>query len=103
MYTSLLMAASVAVIAAIRQRSWSADTMPWIALAAATIAFIGGQYLDGVSPSLDVAYLRTFVLAIAGQQALHRMVQGTTWFQAIEAAGGGPVAELPLVDRQATP
>lgn len=92
MYVSILMAASVAIIAAARRQSWTANYMPWITLGAAVIAYVGGQYLDGVPPSFDLDYLRTFVLAIAGQQALHRMVKDTTWFQAIEAAGNPPVA-----------
>lgn len=91
MYTGITMAASVALIAAMRQQSWSANWMPLIVAAVALVCYVGGQYLDGVEPALTLDYARGFVLAVAGQQALHRMVKSTPWFQAIEAANGGPV------------
>lgn len=87
MYTALLMSLSVAVIAAIRRESWSANWMPVIVAAIAVIAYVGGMYLDGTAPTLDRPYLQGFVLAVAGQQGLHRLVQGTSWYQALEAAG----------------
>lgn len=87
MYTAITMAASVALIAAVRRQSWSASWMPAIVAAAALVAYIGGQYLDGVAPSLALDYWRGFVLAVGGQQALHRMVQRTPWFQALEQIG----------------
>lgn len=93
MYTAILMTASVALIAAMRQQSWSINWMPLIVFGVALVAYIGGQYLDGVAPALTLAYARGFVLAVAGQQALHRMVQNTAWFQALEAADGGPVVK----------
>ena len=92
MYTALTMAASVALIAAMRQQSWSANWMPLIVFGVALVCYVGGQYLDGVQPALTLDYARGFVLAIAGQQALHRMVQSTPWFHALEAANGGPVS-----------
>lgn len=89
------MSLSVALIAAMRRQSWSANWMPVIVAGVALISYIGGQFLDGVQPSLTMDYIRGFAIAVAGQQALHRMVQNTEWFQALEQAGGGPV------DRQA--
>lgn len=87
MYTALLMSLSVAVIALARQQSWSVNWMPWIVAGAALLAYVGGAYLDGVPPALSLDYLRGFVLAVAGQQTLHRLVQNTDWFQALEQAG----------------
>lgn len=93
MFTAILMSASVALIAAMRRQSWSANWMPVIVFAVALIAYVGGQYLDGVEPALTLDYLRGFVLAVAGQQALHRMVRGTDWFQALESLGNAPPVE----------
>ena len=87
MYVAILMSLSVALIAAMRRQSWSANWMPVIVASVALVAYIGGSYLDGIAPALTLDYLRGFVLAVAGQQALHRMVKSTPWFQAIEAAG----------------
>ena len=87
MYLAVLMSLSVALIAAMRRQSWSANWMPLIVAGVALICYTGGSYLDGIQPTLTLDYLRGFVLAVAGQQALHRMVKGTDWYQAIEAAG----------------
>ncbi len=94
MYVAILMSLSVAIIAAMRKQSWSGNMMPWIVAGVALIAYVGGAYLDGVEPALTLDYLRGFVFAVAGQQALHRMVGGTAWFQALEAAGNGLAREL---------
>ena len=93
MYTGILMAGSVALIAAMRRQSWSSNWMPVIVASVALICYVGGQYLDGVQPSLTLDYLRGFILAVAAQQGLHRMVKGTDWFQALEAAGSTPAVE----------
>ncbi len=87
MYVAILMSASVPLIAAMRKQTWSANWMPVIVAGVALVCYVGGAYLDGVEPSLTLPYLRGFVLAVAGQQALHRMVSGTDWYQALEAAG----------------
>lgn len=87
MYTALLMSLSVAVIAAARRESWSANWMPWIVAGVAVVAYVGGQYLDGVEPALTREYWGGFVVAITAQQGLHRIVKNTSWYQALEAAG----------------
>lgn len=84
MYTGLLMAASVALIAAARQQSWSVNWMPLIAFGVAVAAYVGGQFLDGVQPALTAPYLGGFVIAVMGQQTLHRMVKDMDWFKALE-------------------
>lgn len=99
MFTGIFMAGSVALIAAMRKRSWSTNYMPLIVLAVALICYVGGQYLDGTAPSLTLDYIRGFVLAVAGQQALHRMVKNTDWFQAVEAVGDVPAPIAPAPDR----
>lgn len=87
MFTSLLIALTIPLIAAARRQSWSANVMPLIVFAALAAAYIGGQYLDGTAPALTPEYLGGFALALASQQGAHRMVKGMPWFQALESIG----------------
>lgn len=87
MFTSLLIAATIPLIAAARRQSWSANVMLVIVFAALAAAYVGGQYLDGTAPALTTDYLRGFAIAIGTQQGAHRMVKGMPWFQALEQIG----------------
>lgn len=90
MFTAILMSASVALIAAMRRQSWSSNWMPVIVAGVALACYVGGEYLDGTVPSLTLDYIRGFVMAVAAQQALHRMVKGMDWYQALESLGNAP-------------
>lgn len=101
-YTSILMSLTVPLIAYLRRQTWSANAMPFIVAGIALGAYVGGQYLDGTVPAFTLDYLRGFLLAVGGQQVLHRMIQNTSWFQAIEAAGNprGAIAQPRVGDKQ---
>lgn len=92
MYTTILIGLTIPLIAAMRKQSWTADMMPAIVFGVLVIAYIGGQYLDGVPFALSADYLRGFVLALGAQQGIHRLVRNTSWFQALEAVGNTPSA-----------
>lgn len=87
MFTPILIGLTIPLIAAARRQTWTANMMPVIVLGALVVAYVGGQYLDGVPPSFTIDYLRGFAIALGAQQGIHRMVKGMPWFQAVEAVG----------------
>ena len=86
-YTALLIALTPILVALIRTDDWPSGRVASVAVGLALIAYIGGRYLDGVVPSLQIGYLQGFFAAVLGQQALHRLIAGTEWFQRLEDAG----------------
>jgi hypothetical protein len=93
LYTVILVGLSPAIVAAIRRQSWASGYVALLAVGYVLIAYIGGQYLDGVPLAFDQAHIAGFIAAVVSQQAVYQLVQGTDWFKALEVAGG-PAADL---------
>lgn len=96
-YTALFIAISPILVALLRKDDWPSGRVAAVAVGMALIAYIGGRYLDGVVPSLQLGYLQGFAAAVVGQQTLHRLIEGTEWFGRLEDVGNTvPVPEMPL-------
>lgn len=99
-YTTLLIALTPILVALIRKDDWPSGRVASLAIGLALVAYIGGRYLDGVVPSLQIGYLQGFFAAVLGQQALHRLIAGTEWFQRLEDVGNVVLAKPLPRDQQ---
>ena len=100
LYTVLLVGLSPVVVAVIRNRAWASGYVALLAVGYVLIAYIGGQYLDGAPLAFDQAHVAGFIAAVVSQQAVYQLVQGTAWFQALEAANAGPTDQRITEARQ---
>lgn len=87
LWTSVLVGASPVFVALIRNQAWAAGRVALLAIGWVLIAYIGGQYLDGVPLAFDPPHIGGFVAAVVSQQAVYQLVQGTEWFQWLESVG----------------
>jgi len=80
------------LVAMLRRDDWPSGRVASVAVLLALIAYIGGRYLDGVQPSLQLGYIQGFVAAVLGQQTLYQLIKGTDWMQRLEDVGDAPAA-----------
>lgn len=91
-YTALFVGLSPVFVALIRKEAWAAERVAALAVGWCVIAYIGGRFLDGVSPSYAIDYLQGLAAAIVGQQTVYQLIKGTSFISWLEDVGGAKVA-----------
>lgn len=84
-WTSLLVALSTLLIAALRSDDMIPDHVALLTVATIGACFFAGRFLDGaLTWPLDPALAGQFVAALMGQQALYQVIHKTRALQRLE-------------------